>query len=544
MPTYLYLRYNTIEILKEMKINVKTALALGGIAFSLVGCNKEKTVQSHEVIETTMPNPLKGYDPAKVTDLYTHRVYDQVFEGLIKLGEDNTPQPSLAEKYERSEDGRTYTFYIKKNVKFHNGDLLTADDFKWSFDRTCNEKLVSPNAQAFMGDIVGADEVIAGKAESISGVKVLDKHRLQITLKRPVVYFLAKLAYSTGYVYPKGKVSITEIKDIKQLIGTGPYKMSTYHQDQLVILDANKDYWGGAPKCPQIRYSIVKDSMVGLNEYKSGKYQFEMVPAVEVPALRKDPKFNKQMQFKDHAGAYYLELNPGVYKPFANLKVRQAFAMAIDQKMVLDRILNGVGVAAYGIIPPGVPGHREKTNHLPFDPIKAKKLLAEAGYSNPASMPKLDLVVPANSPSGIPVTENVVLQLQKNLGIPIKVKRIDFNASLDKINKKEIAFRFAGWAADYIDPANFTTDLYKSGSGINRCNYSNKKFDELVTKADSMTNHEERMKLYQQAEDILLQDAGFIPLFFPTEVWLIRENLEGLKFNLGGPMTLNTVYAK
>ncbi len=534
--------------MEKKKLKGWIGLAFAGVLITAGGCGKGKVSEekSQSVFKYSVLSNLVTLDPAKLTDAPTFEVLKNIFNGLVELNEKNEPSPALAEKWDVSSDQKTYTFHLKKNAKFNNGREVTAEDVKWSYDRASQKAFASPTAATFFDDIVGFQEVNDGKASTISGIKVLDKHTLQMTIKQPRTYFLAKIAYHVADVLPKGDVPFDKaISNIKEMIGAGPFKVTEFHSDHLVVMEPNEHYYGHKPAVAKIEVRIVKDPITAISMYKSKKLDILRVPVTDLSNIRADAEYKDQLHDFPQAGSFYLEMNRKVYKPFADKKVRQAFAMAINRKIIIDDVLQGNVYLANGILPPGVPGYREKVNELPYDPVKAKQLMAQAGYASGSKLPPLQLVVSSRSVAGKAASANIVMQLRKTFsGFNISVLSPSWDAYLEKLHRKEIGFRFAGWLADYIDPSNFLSDLFKSKSPMNYIYFSSPAFDQLCDKANGLSDMKEREKLYAQAEDILLQDGSVVPLFYPKDFWLVQDGVSGLKSNLQGFFPFNHVELK
>lgn len=481
-------------------------------------------------------------DPGVVQDGDTIDLLQQVYEGLVTWSEDNRPIGNLAANWEITDGGRTYIFHLKKGVKFHSGREVTAEDFKWSIERATNPKFNSSTAKTYLNDIVGVLEKLDGKAKEVSGVQVVDPYTLKITIDKARPYFLGKLTYIVSAAVDKSVVPADEeIRSVEQMGGTGPFKGKSYVPEQLIVLEAFKDYHGGAPAIEQIERPVIKDAATRLNKYKAGELDLVMLERQDVLALQQDEEFKSHLKFFDRPAIWYIGLNQLVYPQFKDARVRRAIAMAIDRKQIVEDILSNINKEANGIIPPGVAGHRPDRQALPFDPAQARKLLAEAGYPDGKGLPDFELTFREQRPDIRIVAEAVAGQLQKNLGIKCHLLTMEWRAYLEKHQANKMGFFHMRWAADYLDAENFLSVLLASYGPEMHVGYYNPQYDALCRQADVELDNDKRMQLYAQAEDIVVNDCPFIPIYFQRDAELIRPRVSGLRESLFGHLPHTTV---
>lgn len=508
----------------------------GGGGFSQRASEGKANVLRYPIPELTK------LDPAMVQDGDTIDVLQQVYEGLTAWGENSQPVPGLAEKWDLSADGRTYTFTLKKGVKFHNGREVTADDVKYSLERATSKTLGSPTVATYLNTIVGFDDKMSGKAKELTGVKVIDPLTIAITIDKPRPYFLGRLTYPASYVVCKEALDKDgEIVDEKQMVGTGPFKAESYEPDQIITMVANKDYHGGAPKLEKIERPIIKDALTRLNKFRSGELDLTRIERQDIPNVQGEEKLKDSLKFFPRPSLYYMAFNFSTYPPFKDLRVRQAFAMAIDKNYIVKDILGDVNEVANSIVPPGLPSHRKDAPAYPFNPAEAKKLLAAAGYPNGQGLPTLVLSHRDGQPDVRTVAETIVTQLRQNLGVQAKTQMTPWNAYLDSHNRKKLDFFHMRWGADYPDPENFLSTLLASYGNENKINYKNPAYDALCMRADTMVNNDaERWKLYNQAEDMVLKDAPFVPIYFQRDAELISPRVKNMRESVFGHLPHTT----
>lgn len=517
-----------------------------GIGLLAAGCTGGKfSERTNAAAANTLRYPipeLTKLDPAMVQDGDTIDVLQQVFEGLTVWDEKSQPAPGLAESWDISQDGKTYTFHLRKGVKFSNGREVTSDDVKYSIERACNPDLHSPTAETYLNAIDGFTERWAGKAKELRGVKIIDPGTISITIDKPRPYFLGRLTYPASAVVCKEALDNGgEIVNPKQMIGTGPFIADEYVPEQIITLKANPDYRDGKPRLERIERPIIKDALTRLNKFKSGELDLTRVERQDIEGIQQDSKLKDQLKFFARPSMYYIGFNCTTYPPFRDARVRQAFAMAIDKDLIVNQIMGGVNEVANSIVPPGLPSYRKDAPAWKFDPASAKKLLAEAGFPGGKGLPTLVMTHRDGQPDVKLVAENVVTQLRQNLGVESKTQMLPWNAYLDRHTKKELDFFHMRWGADYPDPENFLSTLLASYGNENKINYKNPRYDALCMEADSMVgNDEKRWKLYNEAEDIVLHDAPFVPIYFQRDAELISPKVKNMRESVFGHLPHTT----
>ena len=522
-----------------------STLVLAAALFA-VGCSKGNFSQSatqgkENVFRYSIVQKPSTLDPGKIQDGNTIDLLQQVFEGLTTWSTDNKPVPNLCEKWDISEDGTVYTFAIKKGVKFHSGRELKADDFKYSIERACDPKLLSTVASGYLDDIVGVKEMIAGKANEVSGIRAIDDYTLEIKIDKARPYFLGKLTYPCSFVVDKDVakkgVEITSVEAMRS--GTGPYIADSYQNEQLFVLKANKDYHGGAPKIDRIERPVLSDSSTRIAKYRAGELDLIQLERQDIAALEGDDKFKSHLKFYDRPATWYVGFNQGMVPALKDARVRQAFGMAINRKRIVDDLMGGFNKLASGILPPGVVGARENILPYDFNADAARALLKEAGWEG--KIESIDMYYRSEQADYRLVVEAVQADLKQNLGITVNAKPLQTPAYLDRYNKKQLPFYHMRWGADYLDPQNFLSIFFHSKGNENKFNYSNPEVDRLIEQADVEQDHEKRMALYAQAEDIVLKDVAWVPLFYQRDAELVNPRIQGMRESLFGHLPHTTV---
>jgi ABC-type transport system substrate-binding protein len=475
---------------------------------------------------TTEPTSL---DPAKIPDLVTAELLLHSFESLTRYNDRNEIEPCLAEKWEISKDSLTYTFHLRSGVKFHNGREMVADDVKYSWERALSPKTASPVAANYLDGIVGLKEVTSGKRPDLPGVKVIDPHTVAVTLDRPRAYFPGMLSMPIDAIVCKEALAKTDGQmTTASFVGTGPFAFEKYEPGKQITLKAFPGYWGGAPKLDHIEFPIILNPQTAYDNFVTGKVDI----FVDVDTARYDQdhqagKLTGEYRVFDYAEFAYLAMQEVKQPVFAKQAVRQAIGMAIDREQLLKVAYKGVGETATGVLPPTMP-NRGKTPTVPaFNPAKAKALLAQAGYPDGKGIPELNLSVIQHEPATIAAAEIIRSNLKENLGITVTIQQLEAGEMFKEEQKHALGFYLISWIADYLDPQDFLSTLFKTTSSINRTSYSNPNFDALCTQADALSDSQQRAILYGQAHQILMDDMPVVPLVFQKRIALVHTNVQG-----------------
>jgi oligopeptide transport system substrate-binding protein len=496
-------------------------------------------------------------DPAKVEDGTTIDLLQQVYEGLVRWSENNEIEPNLAEKWEVSEDGTTYTFHLKKGVKFHNGREVTAEDFKYSIERACAPKLASPTVPNYLKDIVGVKECLDGKATTISGITAPDAQTLVIKIDKLRPYWLGNMTYPCSYVVPKEDVDKNGGPDVeiteKNMVGTGPFKIGEFRRGYQVSLVANPDYHEGKPKIDGIVRPIIKEGITRLNKYEAGELDIVDVSPRDLDRINNDPNLKNDLKSFARNATWYVGLNSAASgSPFGDVRVRQAFAHAIDRDETLRVAMKGQADVATGIVPPGFPNYKPKITMLAYDPAKAKQLLAAAGFPDGKGFPELTFSFRRAMPQVEQTAQVLAEQLKRNLNINVQLRPMEWGQFLNERTNKTMPLSHLRWGADYLDPQNFLSTLLhtsvrdaqgRESHPENGVGYSNPEFDKLCDAADVEKDPKKRMALYEKAEQIAINDAPWVPLYFQRDLELVRSRVGNLKDSLFGhrPHIVTTV---
>ncbi|MGO8671832.1 MAG: ABC transporter substrate-binding protein [Capsulimonadaceae bacterium] len=530
-------------------VSIRThCVGLGAIAFlaALValsaGCGLRHGVSATpgstpNVFRMPMNDTPSTFDPAMVEDGMTIDILQQVFEGLVQWTPQNTLAPALAQSWTVSPDGRTYTFKIRDGVKFQDGNPMTAQDVAYSFARSLSPQLRSPVALTYMGDIVGAADYSAGKSPALTGVKIIDDHTLAVTINKPKAYWIYSLTYPTSYVVSRADAVPTRVMtdaDVEKGAGTGPFRLTSYVPDQRVEMGRNSAYWGGAPHIAGQERLIVKDADTRHALYVSGKLDLVDENQGDLQADSSDPTLRGQLHYWPRAATWYLALGENTVPAFRDVRVRQALAMATDKEKIRKVAFSNIVDVAQDILPDGIPGYDPSFQGLPYDPARARALLASAGYPGGRGLPVIPLAYRQSDPSIEKAVDLIRQMWHDNLGVTVQGVRTQWSVLLDEDDRGVLKAWFIRWMADYLDPQDYYSVLLHSGSAEDHEAYSNPKYDALCDAADGLQSLPRRVTLYRKAARIVADDAPVIPLYYQRDVELVKPYVRGIDDSLMG----------
>lgn len=464
------------------------------------------------------------FDPALVTDAYSAEYVVEIFSGLVTLDEKLNVVPDIAERWEIGPDGRVYTFYLRPDVRFHDGKSVTAWDFKYSLERACDPALRSTVASAYLNDIVGAQAMIQGEAREIAGVRALDESTLEISIDAPKAYFLAKLTYSTAFVVDRDNVEAGGAQWDQTPNGTGPFKLAERDKDK-IVLERNDHFYGGPPSLARVEFVLSGGDPVSM--YEDDQLDVVGVGLGDIERVL-DPSnpLHAELSIVSQLNVQYLGMNIS-QEPFDDVKVRQAFACAVDRDKLASLVLKDTVVPATGILPPGIPGYSEDLQGIEFDPMRAKELLAESRYGSADALPSITLHIGGESGILPRAIEAILAMYEENLGVSLSVEEAAWPTFLKDVRAGKCQMFSLGWIGDYPDPQNFLDVLFHSQSESNHARYENEQVDELLERARTELDMGVRMALYRQAEEIILAEAPWVPLWHGKEYLLVKSRVKG-----------------
>jgi peptide/nickel transport system substrate-binding protein/oligopeptide transport system substrate-binding protein len=458
-------------------------------------------------------------DPAVSTDVPTGRAVGYLFDGLTQFTADAKVRPGLAERWEVSPDGLTYTFHLRRGVTFHDGSPVTARTVAMSWQRALAPETKS-GAASFLYPIKGAKDFNGGTAKSVAGLAVRDDSTLVVTLSEPLAIFPTMLAMPVASVVPEHVGA-----DFGQHpVGTGPWKLVEWKHDDYLLFARNPNYFGGAPKLDTLRARIIAEPSTAVAEYESGNVDILEIPATEAGDWEADESRQPELMSTPALELVYIAINT-TRGPLADVRVRQAINYAVDIDRIIERLISGRGTHAAGVIPPALAGFDSTRKPYRYNPQKAKQLLAAAGYPN-----GIDVQLWVGM---VPIYQNIAETVQAYLnqvGIRTKIVQRESAAARGAARKGEADMFLKDWYADYPDAEDFLYPLLHSankGAGGNVSFFSNSTFDSLVTSARHELNAAKRAALYRQADSVAFEQAPMVFLYFYNELYAVKPWVKG-----------------
>jgi oligopeptide transport system substrate-binding protein len=521
----------------------RIAIAVIVLMLSFAGCGTKQApapAVQPKVIRYNVGADFRSLDPQLIADTTSSAAAYQLFDGLVRQGAGGI-QPAVAERWDVSDHGNRYTFYLRENAKWSNGDPVTAGDFVYAWTRGLDPATGSQYAHQLyyikggrtLNQAKDAPGVEAAKRNL--GLRAVDEKTLEVTLESPAPYWLDLTATPT--YFPVHRATVAQNQDWAlspaSLIANGPFKLQSWAPKQKAVFVKNDQYWNAASvKLNQLELYFVEDQTTALELFENG--QMEMIqspPAAELPRLRKEGR----LQFAPTFGTYFYYFNSKL-RPFDDPRVRQALSMAIDRKAIVENVTKegqrpAVGWVPYGARDESGADFREHAGDLlPFDVERAKRLLAEAGYPNGQGFPTMELL--HNTAEGHrAVAEALIEMWRRNLGITsIRVTSMEWKVLLDRIAKGDFMLARSSWTGDYLDPMTFM-EVFTTGNGQNGGRYSNKRYDDLVAKARATNDQAVRMPAMREAEALLMAEMPLLPIYFFTMPYLLSPRVTGLFLN-------------
>lgn len=523
---------------------LSVVLVLGAL---LAGCSSQsKTAttsqgQSEQVLNLNLGEEPPTLDPQKATDEVSITVLNAVLEGLVRYNKDGKIEKGsgLAKDWKISDDGLTYTFYLK-DAKWSDGNPITAYDFEYAWKRALDPKTGSQYAYQLYY-IKGAEEYNSGKGSADQvGVKALDDKTLQVTLKAPAPQFLGLTSFVTYLPLEKSvyeKYGDKVGSDPSTMVFSGPFIIKEWNHEQNIVLEKNPNYWGkDNVKLDKINFSMIKDNNSLVQNYDTGALDSIFIPGDYIDKYKDSPEFHTYAL----ATVWYLQFN-NKDKIFKNANIRKAFTLAVNRELFVKEVMKNGSIPAEAVVPPGIPGYNGdfrseagpgyfKDNDVAQAKEYLQKGLQELGLS------KLPTIKFLTGDSDTAKKYSVALQQMWNqaLGVQVEIQNVAFKVRLDMMDRGDYQIVLAGWGADYNDPMTFL-DMWETNNGNNTAFYSNPEYDKLIEQAKVNGDPKSRVEEMIQAEKILMEDMPIGPLWFQARAYVVKPYVKNLYFPAFGP---------
>ena len=464
----------------------------------------------------------RSLDPALSTDVPTGRAVGYVFDGLVRFTPDAQVVPGLARSWDISTDGMTYTFHLRRGVKFHDGRPFSARNVILSWQRVLDPKTKGGRGWPLY-PIAGAKEYADGTGgNSISGLSAPNDSTVVIRLKEPFAIFPKLLAMPVAAIVPDSVPSNFG----EHPIGTGPWKFVEWKHDDYLKFAVNPDYFEAPPKADSLVARIIAEPSTAVAEFETGRVDVLYVPEGETRNWEQTDEKKAMLESAPALRVFYIAINT-TRGPLSNIKVRQALNYATDSKAILEGIVSGRGNLAAGVIPPALPGGDSTRKGYTRDIAKAKQLLTEAGFPN-----GIDIELWSSQTPPFPRIAQAVQANLKDVNVRVTLVQRDASSMREAARAGKTDMALKDWFADYPDAENFLYPLLHTanrGVGGNVSFYSNPQFDNLVSNARREQDEVKRVAMYKQADEMEFQDAPMIYLFFYKELYAVQPWITNFK---------------
>src|SRR5215211_155421 len=479
-------------------------------------------------------------DPALSRDLSTAFFIRQVFRGPTRLDRDLNPIPELAKRIEISADGLDYRFHLRSDATFQNGRLIDSDDVVFSLTRAIDPNTAGGDptllgGPTFLSDIEGFDAVLAGETDQLTGVTAVDATTVDIRLKASRSTFLMKLTSAPA--------SIVDPDDVarggnwwRSPNGSGPFSVEYWTENDSMILESYDEFYGGAPSLERVEIRLGANTYQAYNLYRGDQIDVVPIGVGGIEQVLTDPDQAAELTVTPLFSVDYIAFKTDV-APLDDPAIRRALQLAFPRDKVADISYQGYLERPEGIVPTRMLGRDWPVEWREFDLDAARAEIANSRYGSVENVPKIEIYV-----SGYATAETVRDSLERTLGLDIDVIDVEWSAFMNGLAAKTYAAHELYWGADYPDPESMLLSLFGSGRPDNYIGYENPQFDTLLTEAAAEQDVDARAKLYAQAQQLLIDDAVVIPLYYDVAFTLQKPYVKGLEITALGILRLESVW--
>ena len=482
---------------------------------------------------------VSDLDPQVVTGVPEHKVLMALFEGLVSETPGTLePEPAVAERWDVSEDGRTYTFHLRADARWTSGEPVTASDFVRSYQRILTPSLAAEYANMIYDFVEGAKDYYDGRETDFAkvGFRALDARTLEVRLKHPTPFFLRLVA--SHYAWYPVPISVVERFDgiarkgsastrPENFVGNGPFRLKAWLRQQKIVVERNPDYWDAARvRLNEIHFFNTENITVEERMFRTGQlHRTYEIPHQKIETYRQAR--SPHLHTDPYLGSYFYRVNV-TRAPFNDVRVRRAFALAVNREDLVNHVTRGGQQPAYNYTPPGFPDYHPKA-HITGTLEDARRLLAEAGYPEGRGLPAVEIHF-NTSENHQAIAEAIQAMWRRNLGVEVTLKNQEWKVYLDAHDTLDYSVSRSGWIADYLD-CNTFLEIFVTGGGNNDTGWSNAEYDALRQRALAAPTNAERIACYERMEEILMEELPIIPLYFYTRPHLLDTTVKGMIAN-------------
>lgn len=530
----------------SLNANLKTfafvlfgGLLLGGCGGGEGGLSQVEQGTRDGVLHMGNGAEPQGLDPHIVTGIPEYHIIHALFEGLTTKNPATLEiEPGVAESWDISEDGRTYTFHLRDDARWSNGEPVTAEDFRWSWERALMPALGNQYNYMFF-PIVNAEAYANGEIKDFSqvGVTAVDDYTLEVQLREPTPYFLQLMDHHSTYpVNPRNVLAFGAPTDrlsqwarLGNIVTNGPFELTEWRINSHVRVEKTGMYWDAENvRLNAIVFYPTENIVTEERMFRDGQLHLtNEVPLEKIPVyLEQAPEL---IRVDPYLGTYYYMINTE-REPFDDVRVRKALAMSIDRELLTDTVIGGIVEPAYAIVPPGTLGY-QPPQLFEYDPEKARELLAEAGYPNGEGFPSFEILYNTHEEHR-KIAVAIQQMWRRTLGIDVQLLNQEWQVYLDSQETMNYEVARRGWIGDYVDPNSFL-DMFLTGGGNNNTGFASERYDEIILEeAPTKLDTDERFALYKEAETILIEEMPIIPLYTYQSKHLVHPSVKGRPVNI------------
>ncbi len=487
--------------------------------------------------------PLQGdptsLEPALGPELYSAWIAENLHARLLRYNEKNELVPYLAQRYDVAPDSKAFTFTLRTDIKFQNDRPIVASDFKKNWERYLDPAIASATGVEYLKSIVGASDIISGTTKELKGFTIIDDHTFRVNTVTSDPGFIQRMASDLIGVVPPEAVVEGKPQWKDKPIGAGPFKYVDWKRNDRIVLEAWDGFFLGRPSVDRIEYIIVPDPATVLAQYDAGELDFANLTYNDLNRIKADPVQSKELHSWTRARLVYFCPSSDKVTAFKDKRVRQALNYGLDRESIISNLLFGAYQPAKGYVPSAIPEFNPNLKGYAYDPAKARQLLADAGFPNGQGLPTLKVTSTSDQNT---LLEAFAAQMKQNLNLNVQVENVERGKLFDGWYAHNVwDIFFWGWTSDYPSAEAWLYGMLYPNVQANCSGYNNPAYVALVDKARTTTDAAQRTSLWQQAEQMALDDAPMIPFGYDQYFYLVKPYVTNFTCNYSGPMWFQDV---